>query len=108
MSGRDVEDKWQEAGLHPVEIDGTTAVEEAEEVFVCRKLYAQEMLPECFTDGGECDGKWYPDKRLPYDVHGGDRESAEEDRMKINSFCLTCLINMQESQVRTFGDEEKR
>ena len=57
-----MEDKWQEAGLHPVEIDGTTAVEEADEVFVCRKLYAQEMLPECFTDGGECGGKWYPDK----------------------------------------------
>ena len=62
MSGRDVEDKWQEAGLHPVEIDGTTAVEEAEEIFVCRKLYAQDMVPECFTDGGECDEKWYPDK----------------------------------------------
>ena len=62
VSGRDVEDKWQEAGLHPVEIDGTTAVEEAEEIFVCRKLYAQDMVPECFTDGGECDEKWYPDK----------------------------------------------
>ena len=28
--------------------------------------------------------------------------------MKINSFCLTCLINMQESQVRKFDDEEKK
>lgn len=62
VSGRDVADKWQEAGLHPVEIDGTTAVEESEEIFVCRKLYAQDMVPECFTDGGECDEKWYPDK----------------------------------------------
>ena len=61
VSGRNVEDKWQEAGLHPVKIDGTTAVEEAEEIFVCRKLYAQEMLPECFIDS-ECDTKWYPDK----------------------------------------------
>ena len=28
--------------------------------------------------------------------------------MKINSFCLTCLIQMQESQVREFTDEEKK
>ena len=28
--------------------------------------------------------------------------------MKINSFCLTCLIRMQESQVRKFDDEEKK
>lgn len=28
--------------------------------------------------------------------------------MKINSFCLACLINMQESQVRKFDDEEKK
>ncbi len=61
VSGRDVSDKWQEAGLHPAEIDGTTGVEEADEIFVCRKLYAQEMLPQCFIDG-ECDTKWYPEK----------------------------------------------
>ena len=61
VSGRNVDDKWQEAGLHPYEVDGTTAVEEAEEIFVCRKLYAQEMVPECFIDG-ECDTKWYPEK----------------------------------------------
>lgn len=62
VSGRNVEDKWKEAGLHPFAVDGTTAVQEAEEIYVCRKLYAQEMLPECFTDGGECDRKWYPEK----------------------------------------------
>lgn len=28
--------------------------------------------------------------------------------MKINSYCLACLINMQESQVRKFDDEEKK
>ena len=61
VSGRDVEDKWAQAGLHPFEIDGTTAVEEADEIFVCRKLYAQEMLPECFIDRS-CDEKWYPEK----------------------------------------------
>lgn len=62
VSGRNVENKWQEAGLHPLEIEGTTAVKEAEEIFVCRKLYAQDMIPECFVDGGACDEKWYPDK----------------------------------------------
>ena len=61
VSGRDVEDKWAEAGLHPYYVDGTTAVEEADLVFVCRKLYAQDMLPECFTDDAS-DEKWYPKK----------------------------------------------
>ena len=28
--------------------------------------------------------------------------------MKVNSYCLTCLVQMQESQVRTFDDEEKK
>ena len=59
VSGRDVEDKWAEAGVHPYYIDGTTAVEEAEMVLVCKKLYAQEMYPECFIET-ECDTKWYP------------------------------------------------
>lgn len=59
VSGRDVEDKWAEAGLHPYYVDGTTAVEEAEMVLVCKKLYAQEMYPECFIET-ECDTKWYP------------------------------------------------
>ena len=31
VSGRNVADKWKEAGLHPFEIDGTAAVEEAED-----------------------------------------------------------------------------
>ena len=59
VSGRDVEDKWAEAGVHPYYIDGPTAVEEAEMVLVCKKLYAQEMYPECFIET-ECDTKWYP------------------------------------------------
>lgn len=61
-SGRNTDDKWRKSGLHPFETDGTMAVEEAEEIFVCRKLYAQEMRPECFTDGGECEEKCYPQK----------------------------------------------
>lgn len=61
ISGRDVEDKWAQAGLHPYYTDGTTAVEEADLVFVCKKQYHQTMKPECF-DAQENDGKWYPDK----------------------------------------------
>lgn len=66
VSGRNVKDKWEQAGLHPY-FDGegileeTAAVEEADMIFVCRKLYAQEMYPECFTDT-ECDAKWYPQR----------------------------------------------
>lgn len=47
-SGRDC-DKEKEAGLTPMYVDGTTAFEEADMVFVCRKLYRQEMAPEYFT-----------------------------------------------------------
>lgn len=61
ISGRDVEDKWADAGLHPYAVDGTTAVQEADMVFVCKKQYHQEMRPECF-DVAENDEKWYPQK----------------------------------------------
>ena len=59
-SGRDC-DKEKEAGLTPYYTDGTTAFEEADMIFVCRKMYAQPMEPEYFTEDG-IDGKWYPDK----------------------------------------------
>ena len=61
VSGKDVEDKWKEAGLTPYYVDGTTAVEEADLVFVCKKQYHQTMKPECF-DVAENDTKWYPNK----------------------------------------------
>ena len=61
VSGKDVDDKWAEAGIHPYYIDGTTAVEEADLIFVCKKQYHQLMLPECF-DEKENDEKWYPSK----------------------------------------------
>lgn len=44
-SGRDC-DKDKEAGLTPYYVEGTTTYEEADLVFVCRKLYAQPMKPE--------------------------------------------------------------
>ena len=50
-SGRDV-DKAEE---------GTTAFEQAETIIVCRKMYAQNMDAECFTDKS-ADAQWYPNK----------------------------------------------
>lgn len=61
ISGRDVEDKWEAAGLHPYAVDGTTAVEEADMIFICKKQYHQDMKPE-FFDVKENDEKWYPQK----------------------------------------------
>lgn len=59
-SGRDCA-KETEAGLTPFSVDGTMAFEEADLILVCRKLYHQAMLPECFDVDGE-DEKWYANK----------------------------------------------
>ena len=48
-SGRDT-DKVAEVGFTPLFVDGTTAFEQARLVFVCRKLYADELKPERFCD----------------------------------------------------------
>jgi len=50
VSGNKVEDKWAECGLHPYYVDGTTAVEEADMIFVCRKLYQAPLKEEGFVD----------------------------------------------------------
>ena len=42
LSGRDT-DKVREAGLHAEEIDGTMTYEEAGEIFVCRKIYMEQL-----------------------------------------------------------------
>lgn len=59
-SGRD-KDKAAETGLVPVFADNAVSFEQAETIIVCRKLYVQDMKPECFSDK-TCDEKWYPDK----------------------------------------------
>lgn len=59
-SGRDCE-KEKEAGLTPYYVEGTTAFEEANMIFVCKKQYHQDMAPEHF-DVTENDEKWYPQK----------------------------------------------
>lgn len=61
VSGKDQPDKIEKSGLHVTEIDGHPAFEEASLVLVCRKLYVQEMKPECFLAQEEID-RWYPEK----------------------------------------------
>ena len=60
VTGYDVPNKIVEAGLTPLFVDGTTAIEEAHTVLVCRKMYADDMPPENFIDGS-ADARWYPD-----------------------------------------------
>lgn len=60
VSGRDV-DKVKETGLTPWFVDDTVAFKEASMVFVCKKLYHDEMPAENF-DAKENDEKWYPNK----------------------------------------------
>ncbi|MBU9736173.1 flavin reductase family protein [Diplocloster agilis] len=60
VSGRD-EDKVKRAGLTPLFLDGTAAFEEADMIFVCKRLYHAQMPPQNF-DEKENDEKWYPTK----------------------------------------------
>jgi flavin reductase (DIM6/NTAB) family NADH-FMN oxidoreductase RutF len=45
-SGRDIENKAVEAGLTPVALGGSTSFEEAETVFVCKKMYRSQLTEE--------------------------------------------------------------
>lgn len=60
MSGRDG-DKIAEAGLTPVDFDGTAGFAEARLVLKCAKKFVQFMDPECFEDEAILD-RWYSDK----------------------------------------------
>lgn len=61
-SGRDMAkgEKAANAGLTPLFTDGTAAFEEAETIFVCRKLYEAPVTPEGFIEKSIID-KWYPE-----------------------------------------------
>ena len=59
--GKNADNKIKEAGLTPYFTDGTAGIEEADMIMVCKKMYHDEIKPECF-DAGENDGKWYPQK----------------------------------------------
>lgn len=61
VSGRGEPEKIAKSGLTPCSIGGAPAFEEASMIFVCRKLYQQEMKPECFIGDKEKE-RWYPNK----------------------------------------------
>ncbi len=60
LSGRDV-DKAELTGLVPVFHDDTVSFDSARMVVVCKKLYRQQMTPDCFIDS-DVDKNNYPDK----------------------------------------------
>ena len=60
VSGRD-RDKIKEAGLTPVDVEGTAAFEEAKLVLLCKKQFHQFMSPDGF-DVKENDTRWYADR----------------------------------------------
>ena len=60
VSGRD-RDKISEAGLTPYFTEGTAAFEVANLIFVCRKIYQDDMPYENFI-AKENDAKYYPNK----------------------------------------------
>lgn len=57
-SGKDV-DKVAETGLKPIQLDNGVAFEQSKLVFVCKKIYAQELDTKNFTDTS-CT-IWYSD-----------------------------------------------
>ena len=60
VSGRD-EDKISKAGLTVKDYEDVPYFDEARLTFICKKLYAQEIDPECFIEK-DLVGKNYPDK----------------------------------------------
>ena len=55
------EDKITKSGLTKFESDGRMFYGDARITMFCKKLYAQEMKPECFIDM-ESKEKWYPEQ----------------------------------------------
>ncbi len=62
-SGRDG-DKIAKTSLTPMPIGDTVSFEQAKRIFVCRKLYCQQMDETCFLDADLL--KNYPDKDYHY------------------------------------------
>lgn len=60
VSGRD-EDKITKSGLTIAHSVATPYFEDGNLAIICKKLYAQNFLPECFMDPDLAE-KWYPNK----------------------------------------------
>lgn len=61
ISGRDDPDKTAKAGLTPLYTSGTTAFNEANLIFVCKKLLQTQLHPENFNSDTILSS-FYPDK----------------------------------------------
>ena len=61
-SGRDI-DKMKDSGLTPVFVDGCPAFEEARLVFVCKKVFSNEIHEDGFVVKETLD-KFYPSRDL--------------------------------------------
>ena len=60
-SGRD-ENKYEGSGLHPLAIGDAAGIEEADLIFVCKKIYTAEMTPDHYTDKSAYD-EWNTGRR---------------------------------------------
>lgn len=60
VSGKGIQ-KIREAGLTACKVEDTMAIQEADLVFVCKKMYHDNIRPECF-DQKENEERWYPEK----------------------------------------------
>jgi flavin reductase (DIM6/NTAB) family NADH-FMN oxidoreductase RutF len=58
-SGRDG-DKYDATDLHPMPVEGTMAIEEADYIFVMKKIFCGPMKEELYTDK-DVYSKWYND-----------------------------------------------
>lgn len=87
VSGRD-EDKITKSNLTVNYIEDVPYFEEAEMVIVCRKLYAQQMKPECFIVK-EMDNEFYPKKDY-HTLYIGEIEKIyiKEESNWIEYYCL--------------------
>ncbi|MEE1313985.1 MAG: flavin reductase family protein [Lachnospiraceae bacterium] len=63
VSGREEPDKIEKTSFTPTEIDGVPYFKEANLVFICKKLFVQEMNPDGFVDDcKDMDAANYPNK----------------------------------------------
>lgn len=67
-SGRDC-DKAEQTGLTPYFTDGTAAISQASLILVCRRIYAQEMLPSLLSEDIR---SWYDNGEPPHTAFYGE------------------------------------
>jgi len=73
-SGRDG-DKITESALTPCFVEGTVTFEEADTVFVCKKLFGGQQLDASKFIDPKLDSRFYPDKDYSY-IYFGEIEKV--------------------------------